>query len=104
MCDDKMGSGKEGGSCCGGNKGGCSWGHKSLLHWLIGAVVLIIVFCFGYKLGVLRGYFGGWGYDNYGGYNMMYRNGNFGPGMMSGWRNVGVPVEKTVVPTTTEKK
>ena len=88
MCDDKMGSGsKEGGSCCAGH--GMAWGHKSWLCWLIGAVVLVIVFCTGYKLGMLRAYLGGWGYEG-GNYpsQMMYRGGNvlYRGGMIGNWQ------------------
>ena len=69
--------------CCGSHMG-CS--HKRWVCWVLGLVVLIIVFCTGYKLGVLRGYLGSWGHmGGYGRPMMMYRTGsfdNFGPGMM----------------------
>lgn len=92
MCDDKMGNGsKEGGSCCGGHS--MVWGHKSWLCWLLGAVVLMIVFCMGYKLGMLRAYLGGFGYGhgrNYPHQMMMYRgdayDAGYRGGMMGNWQ------------------
>ncbi len=92
MCEDKMNEAHSS-SCCGGHMG---WGRKSWVHWVLGLVVLIIVFCMGYKLGVLRGYFGGWGYMGGYGRPMMYRTGSFngfGPGMMGNWRYVAEPLE-----------
>ncbi len=93
MCDDKQGS-------CGNNQGGCAcgghgmcggWGHKSLLRVVLALVVLGFVFCAGFKLGVLAGYFHGFGYGD--GPRMMYSNG-WGGGMMRGF-NVSVPEAAT---------
>lgn len=73
MCDDKMNSCGNGGGC--GQGRGCN--HKHLMFWLLAIVIGMIVFCAGYKLGVMRGYFGG--------YPAMY---NQGWGMMRGWQGV----------------
>ncbi len=86
MCDNKMG-GEHNGGCCGGHM---SWGRKSWVCWVLGFVVLVIVFCTGYKLGVLRGYFGGWGFGGgYGHPMMLYRGGpvnGYSAGMMGNWQ------------------
>lgn len=105
MCNNgQCGQNQQGGGCCGAHKMGCGWGHKSVWCWLIGLVVLIIVFCTGYKLGVLRGYFGGY----YGMYNggMYYRGGvggNWGPGMMRNWQFDQTVQEQSKSATNTEK-
>ena len=92
MCDDKNSSCGAGG--CGGHHG-C--GHKSLSWWLIALAIGVVVFCAGYKLGVLRGYMGGWGYYQ-GGYPAMMNG--WGYGMMRGWGGV-VPVNPA---STTSQK
>ncbi len=93
MCDDKQGS-------CGGHEGGCGshrgCGHKSLLWWLIALVVGIIIFCTGVKVGVLKSYYGGWGYNQ--GYPAMM--GGWGYGMMRGYNNLVVPAQTA---TTSQK-
>ncbi len=87
MCDGKScGCSNNQGGSCGGGRTGCGWNHRTLLWVLVALAVGAIIFCTGFKLGMLRSYFGGWGYDNYGGYNMMYRSGNWGPGMMGNWQ------------------
>lgn len=94
MCDDKNSSCGAGG--CGGHHG-C--GHKSLVWWLIALAIGAIVFCAGYRLGILRGYMGGWGFQ--GGYpNMMYYGGGYG--MMRGWNGV-VPASQTAVTSSVQK-
>ncbi len=101
MCDEKCS--QEGGHN-NAHQGCCGWGHKSLLHWVIGLLVLVVVFWAGYKLGVLRGYFGGY----YGGspYNMMYNRGQgvWGPGMMSGWQQGNAFWAEKAVTSSVEKK
>jgi hypothetical protein len=91
MYDEKTSEGnKVSGSCCGHH--GMAWAHKSWLCWVIGAVVLMMVFCAGYKLGMLRVYLGGWGHmrGNYPYGNMIYRGGAYGGeyrgGMMGNWQ------------------
>jgi len=90
------------------NKGcGHDCGHKSLLCWSIGFVVLVIVFCTGFKLGELKSYFrnfyeqDGYGYDYQTRGMMRYQNGGYG--MMRGWRNTGyyAPSEQVLPETTT---
>ncbi len=95
MCDDKNGSCGAGG--CGGQHHGC--GHKSLVWWLIALAIGVIVFCAGYKLGVLRGYMGGWGYYQ-GGYPAMMNG--WGYGMMRGWSGT-VPASQTAVTSSVQK-
>ncbi|EKD43833.1 MAG: hypothetical protein ACD_72C00100G0004 [uncultured bacterium] len=69
--------------------GCCGYDHKSLLYWLIGFVVLVVVFCVGYRLGQWKSYYYGYG-QNYGyQYSPMMRGGGYpgyGYGMMGGWR------------------
>ena len=90
MCDDKQGScGSNQGGGCGGHGACCGWGHKSWLKVLLALFVLGMVFCAGYKLGVLHGYFGG-GYGD--GPRMMYKG---GWGMMRGF-NYAVPANQAV--------
>ena len=86
-----------GGACgCGNGQGGsCShkmgyWGYK-LIWAVVALVVLGIVFCSGFKLGLVSSHFMGGGY----GHNMMYRTGGKvlmmegrGPGMMGNWQMV----------------
>ncbi len=60
---------------CGGNCG-CGHHHKHMMKWLIKIALLVIVFCFAFKMGELKGMleargFGGYRY----GPAMMYGNG-----------------------------
>jgi len=91
---------------------GCD--HKSWLWWLIGFVVLVIVFCAGYRLGKWAAYFGYGDYYGYGSYQYgpMMRWGGpgyGGYGMMRGWRyyDDALPVQQAATataPATTTTK
>lgn len=89
--------------CCG------DCGHRRLLCWAIGLVVLMIVFCAGFKLGELKAYFHSYYGQDYYGYQtggMMrwgYPNNGYGYGMMGNWRNYDgvLPAEQTVSEATT---
>lgn len=88
----------------------CDCGHKSVLCWLIGFIVVAIVFCAGFKLGEWKVYFHAYEQDyyNYQPGEMM-RWGNPGYGMMRGWRNyqTALPTEdagaEATTTTTTQK-
>ena len=77
------------GRCCGGHC--CGGGRHLLLRWLLGLLILVIVFWLGLKIGEFKGVFGGYG-GNYSGmprhmrsFNKpMMRSGYWGyPGMMN---------------------
>jgi len=86
---------------------GCDCGHKSLLCWTIGFVVLIIVFCAGFKLGKLTTYFHPYGQRGYG-YQpgSMMRWNDQGYGTTRGWKAAKtLPTEQTdTILTTTTKE
>lgn len=72
----------------------CPWhsgyGHRHfLLRWVLGILILIVVFWLGVKFGEIRGYFG-YGYYGYPSHrNMMYPYYGYGqpyPTMMNGQR------------------
>ncbi|MGC9610925.1 MAG: hypothetical protein ABSE68_01775 [Minisyncoccia bacterium] len=67
---------------------GCCGGKHHILRWILGLAILAVVFCGGFKLGVIVGSInGGFGYSNHGGYRMMLRGGDYnayGPWMMGG--------------------
>ena len=88
---------------CGANFCKGNW-KNCLFRWILGAVILAIVFGFGFKLGKFSALFSGGYYSGTGSYgypmmsgsysrgNMMYPGiyGNnsgyyYGPGMMQGW-------------------
>ena len=85
----------------------CGCGHKSILRWVIGLVILGIVFCAGFKLGQLRGaWYGyggemmGWGRGNWGGYGYPMMRG--ARGYYGGY---GLPTDQTdYTETTTTQK
>ena len=56
------------GRCCGGHC--CGGGRHMLLRWLLGLLILVIVFWLGLKIGEFKGAFGG----DYGGYYGMPRH------------------------------
>ncbi len=101
MCDGKScGCGNNQGGSCGGGHMGCGWNHRTLLWVLVALAVGAIIFCTGFKLGMLRSYFVG-GEFGRGGYNMMYRSDVRWPGMMGNWQQ---QVEEDVQSTTSVKK
>ncbi|OGH89589.1 MAG: hypothetical protein A2537_02190 [Candidatus Magasanikbacteria bacterium RIFOXYD2_FULL_36_9] len=69
---------------CKGSDCGCN--HKSIICWLVGFLVLMMVFCAGYKLGQWKAYFHAYQQDYYG-YQAggMMRWKSPGYGMMRGW-------------------
>jgi len=78
MCDDKMCSHEnQSASCgCGTGKGCiCQWHHHIWIKLIIGIVVFAIVFCTGFKLGLLSGRLGWDNYGYYGTNQMMYGRG-----------------------------
>ena len=59
-------------SSCKCGKYGLMCGHRHfLLRWLVGVVILVIIFCIGVKVGEMKSGFG-YGHHYRGGYNMMY--------------------------------
>ncbi len=83
----------------------CGFNHKSLLCWLVGFVVLAVVFCAGVKIGEWKTYFHAYEQDYYG-YQTggMMRWGNPGYGMMRSYSNLqtSAPTEQiTSQPATT---
>ena len=80
----------------------CGCDHKSLLCWFIGFIVLVIVFCAGYKLGELKSYFkySYYGYET----SPMMRWGQRGYGMMPGWKYYDSATQPTTTDTTTTQK
>lgn len=90
-------------SLCKGSDCGCN--HKSLLCWVVGLVILMMVFCAGFKLGQWSSFFHAYKQDYYGYQsNGMMRWNNPGYGMMRGWTNyqTSAPVEQQIsLPTTT---
>lgn len=61
--------------CCCGHHGRYIW-----LRWLLGILILVIVFWVGVKVGEFKGGAYGWGYQSYGSHRMM----NYNPMMMHG--------------------
>jgi hypothetical protein len=88
---------------CKGSDCGCN--HKSLLCWVVGLVILMIIFCAGYKLGQWSIYFHSYKQDYYGYQTSgMMRRENPGYGMMRGLRNyqITAPDEQpNLLPATT---
>lgn len=92
--------------CCGG------W-HKHLwLRWLLGLIILGIVFCIGFKIGEFKAsfeneWFGGFGGAGYGYRMMQGRSGNmfyYGPGMMYQTPSTNQAAPATpAAPSTTKK-
>lgn len=86
-------------------KYGCSHRHYAL-RWILGLIILAIVFWLGIKLGEFKGAFGGY----YGGYfgerhmrfnrPMMY--GQWGPGMMGNYFYQAQPVPQPTQPSTNQ--
>jgi hypothetical protein len=79
------------------------------LRWLLGIVILALVFSVGIKVGEFKGEFGNGHFGSRGGYNMMYRQGS--PMMrtynqVQPWGTVQVSPANPITPTasTTPKK
>ena len=88
---------------CQHNQMYCSYHHRHfVLRWLLGLLILVLVFWMGYKLGELRGAFGGSEFGSFGhGYNRMYMfkgvpGGQMMPpgGMMQYWTTTSTPPAK----------
>lgn len=86
----------------------CGWkcfyghGHKYfLVRWILGIIILAIVFSIGMMAGELKGYLrSGYGYDGYGGHFRMMRG--FGmpyQGMMNYWPGYQYPSQPLQSPT-----
>lgn len=87
--DANMGQGQDGAcgpcnkmSACADKYGCCGHRHKHAGKWLIKIIVIILIFCFGFQMGelkgMLRGSYSHRSYDRFQG-GMMY------PGYGSGW-------------------
>ncbi len=83
---------------------GCGWGHRSLLRLGVVLLVLTVAFWAGFRLGMLKAYFGGYYENNVFPYPMMYRTGNWGPGMMGGLQWSAVDSEEKAASSTFNKK
>lgn len=85
-------------TCCLHGNGCCSGHHFSFLRIFLGIVLLLFVFCGGFKLGVLVGLIGSHGMD--GGFMMEYRSPRYD---MMRWDNgVGVyNTERVTLPAPT---
>ncbi len=81
----------------GGMWGGCNCNHHHhghfLLRWLLGAVILLVVFGLGVKIGELKGNFG-YGHGRTGG-NMMYYQQR--PGMMQWGTGYALPAQTLTI-------
>lgn len=73
----------------------CGGGYR-ILHWILGIIILLIVFCVGWKLGEISSFMRGEGY-----YGMMQQYENpyyYGSGMMGGYEYETVPQGATTTP------
>lgn len=94
-CNMCSGSGMKSCGMCGGMYGGkccgmCGGRRHIVLRWIVGILILVAVFCGGFKLGVMVGYLNNGGYGGHmsSGRHMMQR-GYYPTGMMNGWNANG---------------
>ncbi len=75
---------------CGGCGHGCNKNHLHVLKWVIKITILVIVFCFAFKIGELKGMLESRGYGdfrNHPGSKMMYSGGTYDMGYGQGMMN-----------------
>ena len=78
----------------------CGGGQRAL-RWILGIIILLIVFCLGWKLGEISSFLRGGYYGM--GPGMMQEYGNpyyygYGPGMMGGYGYGFAPQQSTTAP------
>lgn len=90
--------------CEGCMHGFCGGGHGAL-RWVIGALILIMIFWMGMRIGELKSeMYGDYGYGRYGNQTRMMRGGYnvYGPGMMYGYSTQEAPTT-VIVPAAKTK-
>lgn len=91
--EQKKGDMNEGGHTCGHMGCGCGHHHKHALKWIIKIAALVLVFCFAFQMGELKGMMlSSRGYS--GGYRtgMMFNQGDYGT-PVQGYRMMQLPAQ-----------